>query len=69
MIAPRREDVGATDQGTSQKTYLVSAAGVTVGVVLLGHCWNRWLDADADVEDLLNPETIDQFRATKCGVR
>lgn len=38
-------------------------------VVLFGDEWKRWLDLDADVADLLGPESRDRFDVVKCGIR
>lgn len=34
-------------------------------VILFGNEWSRWLDLDADVSDLLGPESRNQFDAVK----
>lgn len=37
-------------------------------VVLFGQDWARWLDVEADVTDLLGPESPDRFTVTKVSI-
>ena len=37
-------------------------------VVLFRDEWARWLDVDADVSDLLGPESRDRFHLTKAAI-
>ena len=37
-------------------------------VILFGDEWGRWLDTDADVSDLLGPESRDRFEIVRSGV-
>lgn len=38
-------------------------------VLLFGNEWARWLDVDADVGDLLGPESRDRFTASRSDIR
>ena len=65
------------DQGTIESFTLVTqpAGAPLTGyhdrapVILFGDEWSRWLDLDADVADLLGPESRDRFDVSQCAIR
>lgn len=77
MLAGIWDRCETTDQGLVESfTVVTQPAGAPLNgyhdrapVVLFGNDWSRWLDLDADVDDLLGPESADQFVVMKCGIR
>lgn len=77
MLAGIWDRCETTDQGPIDSfTIITQPAGAPLNgyhdrapVVLFGPDWKRWLDLDAEVDDLLGPESADRFTVTKCGIR
>ncbi len=66
-----------SDQGPVESfTIITQPAGAPLNgyhdrapVILFGDEWARWLDVDADVSDLLGPESRDRFRVDRCSIK
>ena len=65
-----------TDQGVVESfTIVTQPAGAPLNgyhdrapVVLFGEQWARWLDLEADVTDLLGPESTDRFVVARANI-
>ncbi|AYJ85314.1 SOS response-associated peptidase (plasmid) [Sphingomonas paeninsulae] len=77
MLAGIWDRCETTDQGAVESfTVITQPAGAPLNayhdrapVVLFGQDWARWLDLDADIDDLLGPESADRFTVTKSAIR
>lgn len=77
MLAGIWDRCETTDQGLVESfTVVTQPAGAPLNgyhdrapVILFGPDWSRWLDLEADVDDLLGPESIDRFTVTKSSIR
>jgi putative SOS response-associated peptidase YedK len=77
MLAGIWDRCETTDQGLVESfTVVTQPAGAPLSgyhdrapVTQFGPVWKRWLDVDADVDDLLGPESADRFVVTKCEIR
>jgi putative SOS response-associated peptidase YedK len=76
MFAGIWDRCDTTDQGTIDSfTIVTQPAGAPLNgyhdrapVILFGEEWSRWLDVDADVSDLLGPESRDRFDVGRCAI-
>lgn len=76
MFAGIWDRCDTTDQGPVESfTIVTQPAGSPLNgyhdrapVVLFGNEWARWLDTDADVTDLLGPESRDRFEVSKATI-
>ena len=76
MFAGIWDRCDTTDQGTVDSFSIVTQpSGAPLNayhdrapVILFGDEWARWLDVDADVSDLLGPESRDRFNVTKTDI-
>lgn len=51
--------------GVPEARYTLNGYHDRAPVVLFGKDWGRWLDVEADVTDLLGPESADRFTVAK----
>jgi putative SOS response-associated peptidase YedK len=76
MFAGIWDRCDTTDQGPVDSfTIVTQPAGAPLNgyhdrapVVLFGNDWARWMDVDADVSDLLGPESPDRFTVSKVSI-
>lgn len=77
MFAGIWDRCDTTDQGPVDSfTIVTQPAGASLNayhdrapVILFGYEWARWLDLNADVSDLLGPESRDRFVVSKSNIR
>ena|ERR1700712_3083089 len=77
MLAGIWDRCETTDQGPVESfTIVTQPAGASLNgyhdrapVVLFGPDWERWLNLEDSVDNLLGPESADRFIVTRCGIR
>jgi putative SOS response-associated peptidase YedK len=77
MLAGIWDRCDTTTQGPVESfTIITQPAGAPLNgyhdrasIVLFAPDWRRWLTLDADVGDLLGPESADRSTVTKCAIR
>jgi putative SOS response-associated peptidase YedK len=76
MLAGIWDRCDTTDQGPVESfTIVTQPSGSPLNayhdrapVILFGNDWRRWLDPEADVADLLGPESRDRFDVSKAAI-